>query len=364
MGGKKTPDTPNMMEYMQVANQQAQLGKELIQEQTTANRPNQISPYGRSQWTDLGEGRWEQNVTLPEAERLALESQQRVGQGRSELAESMLERAEDEFGQPIEWEAMEANPVGTGEETRNAAEDALYGRSTSRLDPMWEEREEQRYNQLWNQGLRPGDEAWDIAMANQARERTDAYQTAQREAAIFGGQEGERQFGMDFKRRQQAVAEELQRRGASLNEINALTSGQQVQMPSSPAFVPAGSAAPPDLTGAMGSAYNASLNKTNAQNMAQQGKYEGGMQLAQTFGPAAAALFMSDPFSKTDKRFVGYTDEGLPMYSYINAAGKTELGVMAPDVPEAVMLSPEGRRMMDGSKTPIPVSGRSVKDGL
>jgi hypothetical protein len=58
--------------------------------------------------------------------------------------------------------------------------------------------------------------------------------------------------------RQQAIAEQLQRRGWSLNEINALLQGQQVGMPTFPGFMGAGKAAAPNYLGAeqLQNAYN------------------------------------------------------------------------------------------------------------
>ncbi len=349
MGGKDAPDTPSTNDYMRVARQQANLGRDLIRETTAANRPNQYTPYGSSVWQDLGDNRWQQTVELPETQQAALESQQRVGLGRSELAESLLGRTSDEFGAPIQWEAMETNELGTGADARQAAEDALYGRTTSRLDPMWEQREEQTYNRLWNQGLRPGDEAWDTAMANMGRQRTDAYQTAAREAAIYGGREAERQFGMDFKRRQQAIAEQLQRRGASLNEINAILTGQQVAAPGMPTFQRAGTPAPPDLMGAMNMGYQSELDRYNAQNMQDQGLMSGLLGIANA-GAAWAPFMFSDRRLKADIRHIGHTLGRQPVYSYI-MFGHRMIGVMADESPpDAVIEHPSGYLMVDYSR--------------
>lgn len=348
MGGKDAPDVPSANDYIRVARQQGRIAKDLIGEQTRANRPDQFTPYGSTTWEDLGGGRWRQTQTLPETQQQALESQQRVGLGRSELAEGLLGRAEDEFGAPIQWEAMEANEVLPSGDVRSEAEEALYGRSASRLDPMWEQREERLYNQLWNQGLRPGDAAWDTAMGNLGRERTDAYQTAMSEAQIFGGQEAERSFGMDFRRRQQAIAEELQRRGASLNEINAILTGQQVAAPGMPAFQRASAAPPPDLMGAMGMGANSALQQYNAQQMQDQGLYSGLAGLASAAAPYAFAF--SDRRLKTDVVLVGHTLGRQPVYSY-SIFGRQEIGVMADESPPgAVKVHPSGYLMVDYSR--------------
>jgi len=65
--------------------------------------------------------------------------------------------------------------------------------------------------------------------------------------------------------RQQAIAEQMQRRGMSLNEMNALLSGQQVAMPQMPSFVSAGRAETPNILGATQMGYDAALGAYNAQ---------------------------------------------------------------------------------------------------
>lgn len=65
--------------------------------------------------------------------------------------------------------------------------------------------------------------------------------------------------------RQQAIAEQMQRRGMSLNEMNALLSGQQVAMPNMPSFSQAQRSETPNILGATGQQYDAALGAYNAQ---------------------------------------------------------------------------------------------------
>jgi len=65
--------------------------------------------------------------------------------------------------------------------------------------------------------------------------------------------------------RQQAIAEQMQRRGMSLNEMNALLSGQQVGMPQMPSFVQSGRAETPQILNATQMGYDAALGAYNAQ---------------------------------------------------------------------------------------------------
>jgi len=84
--------------------------------------------------------------------------------------------------------------------------------------------------------------------------------------------------------RQQAIAEQAQRRGMSLNEMNALLTGQQVGMPQMPRFVPSGVAETPQLLAAANMNYQAQLDAANARNAGI------GNAMSGLFGLGSAAL--------------------------------------------------------------------------
>jgi DNA-binding transcriptional MerR regulator len=65
--------------------------------------------------------------------------------------------------------------------------------------------------------------------------------------------------------RQQALAEAMQRRGFSINEINAILNGQQVAMPQMPGFSTASAAQPVQYLDAAKSQYQSQLDAFNAQ---------------------------------------------------------------------------------------------------
>ena len=285
MGGKAdAPDAPGFGDYAQMLALQTQINRENLESQLTANRPTQITPFGTSTWTQDGD-EWTQTVTLPENVQASLEQQQALGLGRSELANQMLGQAGGYLTAPFGWDPMGANEVSNAQGARDAAEEAIYGRATSRLDPYWEQQQERQENQLWNQGLRPGDEAWDTAMGNLGRARTDAYQAAMNEAIMGGGREAERTFGMDMARRQQAITEALRQRTQGMNELNTLMAGQQVDVPGFPTFSRGGLASTPDLVGALNLDYQGELDRYNTRQAQQQGLWAGGLQLASLAAP-------------------------------------------------------------------------------
>ncbi|HET6922756.1 MAG TPA: hypothetical protein VFI16_06380 [Anaeromyxobacteraceae bacterium] len=210
---------------------------------------------------------------LSPEQQAALESQQRITSQRSGLAEEMLGRVRGELGAAPDFSALPQ--VGDVAGARGRAEEALYGRATSRLDPEWSRRQEQLDVQLRNQGVMPGSPMYQQQMQEFERARGEAYTGARRESVIGGGAEAEREQGMGLRGRQAALAELLQRRGWSLNEIQALLSGQQISMPQMPGFSQAGVSQPPDLLGAARSAWQAQMDRYNAQQAGLQGLFAG-----------------------------------------------------------------------------------------
>lgn len=286
MGGKAdAPDSFSSNDFRNMAIWESEIQGENLRQQLRANRPAQYSPWGSMVWEEGPNDQWTQTIALPDVMQQALEAQQGLGRERSELGGELIGPIGERLTSGYGWDPLAANDISTGAGTRSAAEEAIYGRATSRLDPYWDQQTSQRETQLWNQGLRPGDEAWDTAMGNLGRARTDAYQTAMNEAIMGGGREAEREFGMDMARRQQAVTEALRQRTQGLNELNTLMSGQVVGQPQFPSFQRSGVAPAPDLLGAGQAGYQADIDRYNAEQARQQGLYSGIAGLASTFAP-------------------------------------------------------------------------------
>ncbi len=341
---KSTPAPPD---YTAAAEATAESGQQQLTQQTYANRPNQFTPFGSTTWEagttiDPATGQevtsWEQYSQLnPESQR-ALDAQLKLTADKSELASGMYGRMEDEFSQPMDWSSLPE--VGTGAGARDRAETAIYDRSASRLDPQWEQRTAQKEAQLAARGLRPGDKAYDQAMENMGRERTDAYQQATYGSIMGGGQEADRQYNLESSDRNRQLAEQMQQRGFSLNEINAIISGQQVGMPDMPGFNQAGKSAGTDYSGAAGAQYGASMDAFNAEQAMMN-------SLMQGAGMGASALMMSDRRLKRHIERIG-SYLGYPWYVFQYVWGQWAVGVMADEVNEdAVVMLPNGYAAVD-----------------
>jgi hypothetical protein len=133
--------------------------------------------------------------------------------------------------------------------------------------------------------------------------------------------------------RQQAIAEQMQRRGMSLNEMNALLSGQQVSMPQMPSFVSAQRSETPQILQANQMGYDAALGAYNAQQ-AQGANTMGGLfslGSAALSNPAASAFMFSDRKLKRNIKRIGTHATGVGIYEY-TMLGYPQVGVMAQEL--------------------------------
>lgn len=254
--GKKNPKTPD---YKGAAEAQAASDLEQLKYQTKANRPTQNNPWGSVNWTQDEEGNWTQDTTLNDKSQEALDAELGMGRDKAQLAQGMMGRLENEYGSQMDWNQygdpteLEFDPT----EIRQQAEDAAYSRASGRLDERFGESDNALEVSLRNRGLSEGDAAFDSAMANQGRSKTDAYGAAQDDAVRQGRAESAQMFDQQRQQadysnnlRQSQMAEDMKRRGFSLNEINAIMSGQQVATPEFQNFTNATRGQATDYTGA------------------------------------------------------------------------------------------------------------------
>lgn len=287
-GGKGGAPPPP--DYSGAAREQAASSKEITTQQTWANRPDQYTPWGSSTWgaaagVDPSTGqpitKFTQQESLNPQLQGALNEQLALQSGRSQLAGGFMGRVADEYQQPFDWTnipGMSGTPQArlSGTYTQGTNEPAFAGERQrieqglfERMAPQHQAQEQQSRTMLANQGLTPGSEAYNTELQRlheqQAGERFNAMQTGgaeqQRMQQMMLGQQQQaygqeiganaQNFGQmtqmaDYqnKIRQQAIAEQAMQRGMSLNEMNALLTGQQVSTPQMPSFQNAQAAQP------------------------------------------------------------------------------------------------------------------------
>ena len=207
MGKSSSP--PPAPDYAGAAQATAQGNLEATRAATAANRINQYTPYGSLTYqhdapADNPDGGWSQSVNLNDTGQKLLDYSNNASLGLGEQTGLALDRVGQGLSQPFDY--------GSVGDVQNAAEGAI----TSRLNPMWDRKQSQTENQLVNQGLRPGTEAYDNAMKDFNFGRNDAYQQA-----VLAG--------INTMPQTYQMANAL--RNQPLNELNALRTGSQVTNP-------------------------------------------------------------------------------------------------------------------------------------
>ena len=231
------------------------------------------------------------------------------------------------------WTAMSNNDY---EESRRRVEEAIL----SRLEPQFQRDREAVENRLSNQGIGLGSDLYSKGVDELTRSMTDA----RMQAVLAGGQEQSRMVGLEQSRagfnnnlRLQQFQEALAKRNQPLNEIAALLSGSQINMPQ---FMGANIGPIPttDNAGIIANYDNQKLQAAQMENqMASQ--LMGGL-----FGLGGKLIGLSDRRAKKDIEKVGNIGR-LPVYRYRykgeDGDGPKHTGFMAQDVekrnPDAVV---------------------------
>lgn len=325
-GGKKNAPAPG--DYMGAVREQSEQQRQLLNEQTRANRPNQSTPFASSTW-DIGpDGRPTQSV--------------RLAGGMGQAADALQGQLAESLKVPLDFSALPE--LGTGDSAREAASKAAYEQAASRLDPQWQQMEERNRTRLLNQGLSEGTEAYNKAMDRLAQQRTDAYNQANLSSIREGTAAGQALFQQNMAARNQAMQELLRARGQPLAELQALQG-----FTSMPGFQGAGMAQAPNLLGAMTQQDQANLMRWQ---LAQQGRADTIGGITDFAGKLAPILMTaSDERVKTDvQRLPEKVLPGVPLatFRYVPEMEMPGLyaGVVAQDLqkmqPDAISEGEDG----------------------
>lgn len=315
MGSKSSP--PAAPDYKGAAQAQGVANKEAAIASAQISNPNVTNPLGSqkvSYQIDPTTGNPVAYIdqTLSPIGQQRFDQEQRIIGQVGDVAESGIGRVQDSMAKPFEF--------GSAGEARQQAIDAI----SSRMEPALARDREALRTQLINSGFRPGTEAYDTAMQRSDQQTNDARQ----QAILNSGGEQDRMV---------QLAAYL--RGQPLNELNALRSGSQIQMPTFQQFQGSQVGAAP-VFGAAQAQAQYDMNTYN-QKMGQQNALIG----AGTTLGGAGLFAMSDRRLKRNIKLVGLHPLGIGIYEY-EIFGRRELGVMADEVakvrPSAVATGPDG----------------------
>lgn len=291
MGSKS--DAPEAPDYEQLAGQQAQEQSNLVQQQTTANRPDTTTPFGSTAWNyNPNTQTWSGDQTLnPQLQQTlntteqgaqqTAQNQLTAGQAGSNVLNSDL--SSGTFN-PVNYSG--APQVQSGNYYNNQAGNAVWNEFQNMEQPLMNQQTESQQSQLEAQGLRPGDQAYDNAMNNLSNTQYQQTQSAQDQAVLAGEQEAQTMQGMDVAANQNYVGNTNTQQNQNMNMLNSLLGAGGVSPnygTSSVAGTNAGTSSAADLTGAGQSAYQAALNSTNASNAGNSNLWSGLLSAAALF---------------------------------------------------------------------------------
>tara|TARA_R110002153_G_scaffold274037_1_gene446779 strand:- start:19039 stop:19881 length:843 start_codon:yes stop_codon:yes gene_type:complete len=198
------------------ASTEGEFAREIAREGSYADRPDQYNPFGSSTWgqsqvRDPASGemvtKWTQNQQLNAPSQQLLNSEISNNRDVSSLQSGAMSRARQEMGQPVNFDQFgDVNEQGIAQTTgneeftydssnRQRAEDAAYGRATSRLDPQFEQKRSELEIRLRNRGLSSGDQQYQSEMENFGRSQNDAYEQARMGSVGEGRAEDQQSFG-------------------------------------------------------------------------------------------------------------------------------------------------------------------------
>lgn len=308
-------------------------------------------PYPNRDDFWIGGDNWTQSIQLSPEMQALLNQQMALEQGLFGAQNAALGRVNESMAGPFDISGLGEFSIYDPERATNNATELLM----QRLNPELDRQAQSLQAQLANQGITQGSAAYARAMNQFGQQRNDAAT----QAALHGIGLGMQQQGMQFDQRQRGLQEQAYLRSLPLNELNALRTGTQVQMPQFPSYAQQAVTGGPDLVGAANNTYNSQMQAYNAQQAggaglmggllglgslglgaysaglfgASPGLLGGSLGSASSFSPISPMYTMSDRRLKRDVKRVGTADNGLGIYSYKYVwGGPTQLGYMADEV--------------------------------
>lgn len=251
MGSKKSkaPPTPD---YAGLARQDAAAQKDIANQLTAANRPDQVGPYGSIDWQQGEDGSWRQNVVWdPEVKAsmdAAMEASRNALQGLGE---------QGEFNAP---DMVQFDPTA-GDKLANDMYESVMGR----VRPEQAREQSSIDLKLRQQGLQPGTAAYDRAMQNLMTSHGDVAAQAGLTSTQAGYEEARQRYAQQLAAQNQEYSQALQ--NYTLPWERAGTASNLVNSQYTPSFEGFGTAtgySPASMTGAANQAFQADMGKYNS----------------------------------------------------------------------------------------------------
>jgi hypothetical protein len=341
LGLGPAPKAPAPPDYSGAAQATAQGNIEAARLAVAANRVNQYTPYGSLEYTMSGEDKygnpmWSATQKFSPEQQKLLDIQNQLSYGVGQLGTKGLEYVQQQLENPFDVSQLPSIGINPSETYTDA-----YLR---RLAPQMQQSRDRLEQQLANQGIQIGSEAYDRAIRNFDQKQNDLMLGATTQGFDVGNRARAAQF-----------AELAYRRNEPLNVLSALRTGSQVTSPTYVNSAQQATTQGPDLLAASQMGYNAEMGDFNAKQAAQANLNQGLYSLA-----GAGMMKYSDVRLKENIKPVGVMANGLTLYSFEYkdevkshplAGDGIHVGVMAQEVeqvfPYAVKTLDDGYKVVD-----------------
>lgn len=227
--------------------------------QQKANMVNQYTPYGSVEYNPIGDNRYEQRVTLSPDQQAAYNKDVQMNAQLQDVGLQGLGYVQNALNKPLSFDQMQQ--LQSPGEIQKAASDAAYQNAMRYTEPRLQRQQASLENQLANQGITRGSEAWNAAMADAEANRENVYGQAENQAYLQGLAGAQQAYGQGLGTRQQQISEAQVLQQNPLNMLNAVRTGSQLQSSQMPQV---GTSSPATLD---------LLNATTAQGQYNQGLY-------------------------------------------------------------------------------------------
>lgn len=241
MGKPSPPKTPD---YRGAAEAQGEANLNSAIATNQLGRIDQVTPQGSIRYEDIGSYTLPDGTVIPRSQAVTTLSpdQQKLYDQNNQISQSLNDLAisgTDYVGKTVNtpYDTSKLAPrVNTlpGSQDYGKQRDEVTNALIARLQPSLNRTEDALRSRLANQGLQAGSEAYNNAYQEFNTGKNDAIMSA----LLAGGQEQSRMQGLDLNAgnfantsRQQGIQEQSFFRNDPLNTLNALRTGNQVNMP-------------------------------------------------------------------------------------------------------------------------------------
>jgi hypothetical protein len=267
--GGSAPATPAAPDYTGAAQATAAGNLEAARLAQKANMVNQYTPYGSVTYNQLGNDQWEQRVNLSPAQQAAYDKDVQMNAQLQDVGMQGLGYVQSALNKPLSFDQMQQ--LQSPGQIQQAATDAAYENAMRYTEPRLQRQQSSLENQLANQGITRGSEAWNAAMEDATAQRENVYGQAQNQAYLQGLQGAQQAYGQGLGTRQQQIAEAQTLQQNPINMLNAVRTGSQLQSSQMPQV---GTSSPSQMANVAGADL---LGATNAQGQYNQGLYNAQM---------------------------------------------------------------------------------------